>query len=644
MSESRPPADREDFQSIVQARLSRRSLIKAATAALVAALSRPWQAVRAQQTQAPTTGPPPHFQQIAYGIDQTHHVAPGYQVQVLIRWGDPVLSGAPPFDPYRQTAAAQAMQFGYNNDYVAFFPLSGADHGLVCVNHEYTNEELMFPGMRPQGKHNQHPDMTRELVEIEMAAQGGSVLEVRRTDGQWRVVKDSPWARRITPLHTGIQITGPAAGDPRLRTKADPTGTQVIGTIGNCAGGVTPWGTYLMAEENFDDYFYGELNQKHPEYRNYRRYRVPGRAYAWGRYFARWDINQEPNEANRFGWIVELDPSRPSSTPIKRTALGRFKHEGAECIVNRDGRVVVYMGDDEAFEYLYRFVSEHPLQAQHPIANRALLDSGTLSVARFEADGTLIWLPLVFGQDGLNAGNGFHSQADVLIEARHAAEFRGATPMDRPEGVAADPGRVYVCLSNNIKRLPWQVDAANPRAFNLWGQIVELTPPEEDHAASAFTWEILIKCGNQASALAGAKWRNKDQPHDSFNSPDNIVIDHSGNLWATTDQAIQLSRTTGNANGLWRLQREGAARGTAKMFFRAPFGAEPCGPGFTPDDRTLFLSIQHPGAYGNKAIAHLGRASTFNDPATRWPDFDDGYPPRPSVVVITKTGGGKIGS
>ncbi len=586
------------------------------------------------------------FTEIARGVDRTHHVAPGYRAAVLIRWGDPVLAGAAAFDPHAQSATAQRRQFGYNNDFIGYVPLhagaQGSAHGLLCVNHEYTVESLMFPATTADT--DWHPGARGRRIDTEMAAHGGSILEVRRVAGRWRVVDASRYARRISALDTPIRLSGPAAGHPRLRTAADPRGTRVIGTLANCAGGITPWGTYLMAEENFDDYFVGEL-QHGAEAANHARYGIPGERFAWGRRHARFDLAQTPKEANRFGWIVEVDPLDPTSTPVKRTALGRFKHEGAECVLNGDGRVVLYSGDDEAFEYLYRFVSAGAVDRSDRRANRDLLDRGTLYVARFNADGSLDWLPLVHGRGPLTAEQGFASQADVLIETRRAADLLGATPMDRPEDVEPDPvnGRVYLMLTGNPQRTPAQVDAANPRATNRWGHVLELIPPGGDHAADHARWEILVRAGDPADPAVGASWNPATGADGWFACPDNAAIDPQGRLWVCSDQGGAWSRLGRTADGVWALETQGAGRGTGRLFYRAPVGAEVCGPRFTPDGRTLFVAVQHPGKDGTRQFAGFERRSTFDDPATRWPDFDDRMPPRPAVVAITRDDLGVIG-
>src|SRR5262245_43503151 len=452
----------------------------------------------------------------------------------------------------------------------------------------------------------------------------------------------SNYARRID-TDTAMDLTGPAAGHDRLKTRDDPTGRRVRGMINNCAGGLTPWGTWLSCEENFHGYFWGKLADDHPEARNFKRYGAPGNWQAWGKWHDRFDVTKEPNEANRFGWIVEIDPFDPTSTPKKRTALGRMKHEGAAGIINRDGRYVVYTGDDERFDYVYKFVTRGALDRNDRAANRDLLDEGTLYVAKYNADGSGEWLPLMHGQGPLTAGKGFNSQADVLIETRRAGDLLGATKMDRPEDVEASPktNKVYVILTFNERRTAEQVDAANPRANSRFGHIIEMTPQDGDHAATRFTWEILVKCGDPAVAAVGASFSSATTKDGWFGMPDNCAIDGDGRLWISTDG--NSDRDTGRADGLWGIETEGEARATSKLFFRCPAGAELCGPFFTPDDETLFVAVQHPGDDGPKWKA-FGRPSNFEDPSTRWPDFKPDMPPRPSVLAITKRGGGTIGS
>jgi len=571
---------------------------------------------------------------------------------VLLRWGDPLSPGLPEFNPDAQSPADQLKRFGYNNDYIAYFPLDGSARGLLCVNHEYTNEELMFPGLKKRQDKSGFGDMTPELVDIEMAAHGVTIVEVARARGRWHPVLDSPYNRRISPS-TPMTVDGPAAGDRRLKTSDDRSGLRILGTLNNCAGGKTPWGTYLAAEENFHGYFW--TNQCVPggapptglggvQSASYKRYGIPGLWQAWGKFIDRFNVDKEPNEPNRFGWIVEIDPLDPDSVPVKHTALGRFCHEGAECIVNTDGRVVVYCGDDGRGEYVYRFVSEGRYDPADRKANMTLLSAGTLSVARFDDDGTVQWLPLEFGRPWLTSDFDFYSQADVAIDARLAADLLGATRMDRPEDVQPNTvtGKVYVMLTNNTKRKEADIDKANPRPDNAFGHIIEMTPSDGDHAAETFTWDMLVKCGDPDIADVGAMWNPETSKDGWFACPDNAAVDKDGRLWIATDQGDSWPRT-GRADGLFAMETEGASRGTPKLFFRVPIGAELCGPCFTPDGETMFVAVQHPGADGAEALIGFGRPSTFKDPVTRWPDFEPDMPPRPSVMVITKDGGGKIG-
>ena len=643
------PAKNDAIGDVVLARYSRRDVMRGTLGVLAAASLFGPAALRSNTARAATSAF--DFEEIKAGVDETHHVAHGYNAKVLLRWGDPIFADAPEFDPRQQSVAAQLKQFGYNNDYIAFFPLeAGSARALLCVNHEYTNEEVMFPGITRQDTAC-FPDMTAELVEIEMAAHGVSIVEIAQgADGDWSTVLDSTYNRRITPLVTVMTADGPAAGHKRLKTGVDPTGLRIVGTLNNCAGGHTPWGTYLTAEENFHGYFWSDRcaagskpkDLSAVETKSYNRYGVPGLWQAWGKFHDRFNVGKEPNEPNRFGWIVEIDPLDPKSVPVKHTALGRFRHEGAECIINKDGRAVVYCGDDGRFEYVYRFISAGRFDPADRAANMRLLSDGTLSVAKFHADGRLEWTSLVFGQGPLTPENGFATQADVLIDARLAADQLGATRMDRPEDVQPNPvtGRVYAMLTNNAERESGEEDAANPRAENAFGHIIEMIPPDGDHAADSFAWDILVRCGEPAVAAVGAVWNPATSGDGWFACPDNAAVDREGRLWISTDQGEPWP--TRRADGLYALETEGALRRTPKLFFRAPVGAEVCGPCFTPDGETLFVAVQHPGTDGTDRYKGFERASTFEDPATRWPDFDPAMPPRPSVLVITKHGSGKI--
>ena len=603
---------------LIERRFGRRAALRGlAGVGAVAALGSASTPARAQSGGPSTLT----FKELAHTLDATHHVPEGYEAQVLIRWGDPVVAGAPAFDPNNLSAASQEKQFGYNNDFIGLHAVpvdsTRGDRFLMVVNHEYTNAGLMFAG---------RPD-ARTQTEVEMAAHGGSVIEIARDNAAWKVVAGSKYARRLT-ANTPMEISGPAAGDDRLKTSADPSGRVVLGMLNNCAGGSTPWGTWLTCEENFNYYFDGD-GAKLADAAVYKRYGISKPAYAWSKQVDRFDVEKEPNEANRFGWVVEIDPYDPDSRPVKRTALGRFKHEGCTSALAKDGRAVFYSGDDQRFDYVYKFVTSKPVAP----GDRNLLDEGTLYVGRFADDGKAEWLPLVQGQGPLTATNGFATQADVLIKTRLAADLLKPTPMDRPEDIETNPlnGKVYVVLTNNDSRKAEQVNAANPRERNKHGHIVEITPKDGDHGSTEGTWTVFLLAGKPGQD-AGALYHSATSDNGWLSCPDNIAFDGTGRIWIVTDGAPD---TSGIADGVYGADTAGAGRALTRCFYQAPTGAEVCGPLVTPDDRTMFLAIQHPGE---------DRGSSFDKPSTRWPDFKEGMPPRPSVIAIVKKDGGKIGS
>ncbi len=609
------------FSTLLERKLSRRKLL-AQTVVGGSALALQ-QGFPLLANAAARKRPAPPFKEILQLLEENHSIAEGYAAQTLLRWGDALWQNSPVFNPHKVDADAQELQFGYNNDYIAFMPLpKGSDsstHGLLCVNHEYTNASLMFPKAKDRATE-------KEILRAEMAAHGHSVIEVKKEKDQWNIVKG--FYNRRFHANTSFAMSGPAAGHDRLKTSADTSGKSVMGTLNNCAGGITPWGTVLVAEENVDGYFKGKSKNAR-EKDNHKRMGIGGAGYGWHTLDSRFDVEKEPNEPNRFGWVWEFDPYNPTSVPTKRTALGRFKHEGATPTLNHDGRVVVYSGDDEKFQFIYKFVSAKKYNPKKPDEHKTLLDDGILYAAKFDEE-SITWLPLAYGTAPLDASNGFTSQADVLIETRRAAELMGATPMDRPEDIEVSPttGRVYVSLTNNTSRD--KADAANPRPSNKHGHIIELTPPttkgdKKDHAATRFEWDIFLLAGNPADADDAAFYQDTPSEHGWLSCPDNLGFDPKGNLWITTDGQ---PHTIDKADGIYVAACSGPARGVPFHFYNAPRGAEVTGPCFTPDASTLFISIQHPAD---------GFMSSFSSPSTRWPDFDDKLPPRPSVIAITRT-------
>ena len=570
------------------------------------------------------------FEGIAADRGDRVTVPPGYQVDVIARWGEAVgLAGRMPAwrDDAGNSADEQALQLGMHHDGMAFFALDAAGtRGLLVINHEYADEGLLHAAGASAA----------ERVRKSQAAHGLSVVEVALRDGHWQLLRPSAHARRIT-LATPITLSGHAAGHPLLRTAADPQGLQVLGTLNNCAGSRTPWGTYLAGEENWAGYFGGGDARSTDQ----RRWGLQPQGWSgWERHDERFDTRRHPNEFHRFGWIVELDPLDPRSTPVKRTALGRGAHEGAWVGTRPDGRAVVYSGEDARFEYLYRFVSRDRIAPGGARSNATLLDHGTLSVARFDADGRGRWLPLVQGQGLLTAANGFADQGQVLVHTRQAADLLGATKMDRPEWMAIDPrsGEVFCTLTNNSRRgadgQPGP-DAANPRAGNSMGHIIRWT---DDADGQTFRWQHLLLAGNPALARADARGNING---DAFACPDSLVFDPAGRLWIGTDIGPD-SLNRGDMAGLGNNQLLACdpVSGQVRRFLTGPVGCEITGPCFTPDGRTLFVNVQHPGEPPDADNSDPAQPRRWSN----WPDHNPNGRPRSATLAIRRADGGIIGA
>ena len=583
---------------------------------------------------APASGSGPllGFKPVPIGNADTVVVPEGYRVQVIAPWGDPVgLSGEnAAFKPDAgNSAAEQEVQFGMHHDGIHYYPLEGSRRGLLVMNHEYVDDGLLHTdGMAT---------WTAEKVRKAQAAHGVSICEVAEQDGRWVVERPSPWARRIT-ARTPMAISGPAAGHPLMRTAADPAGRRILGTLNNCGSGRTPWGTYLTCEENFAFYFNGVAQPD--EHQRRWGLRPNGRGYRWHAHDERFDVARHPNEPNRFGWVVEIDPMNPSHTPVKRTALGRAAREGATVALTKAGRAVVYMGEDAQFEYIYKFVSRDAVKPGGFAPNAELLDHGTLYVARFDADGRGRWLPLVHGQGPLTAANGFADQGEVLVKSRQASDALGATKMDRPEWIDIDKqGWVYCTLTNNSARGAKDqpgTDAANPRANNTMGHIIRWKE-DGDHEGLAFQWNHFVLAGDPFNERAEAKGNVQG---DGFGCPDGLWVDGRGVLWIQTDM-----HSAGMGKGELAVLGNNAMlaadprTGEVRRFLVGPIGCEITGATATPDGRTMFINIQHPGE----------SPSERNDPAdparySNWPDKRPGARPRSATVVIRKADGGVIGS
>jgi secreted PhoX family phosphatase len=675
------PGGNPHFSDILAVNLRRRRVLKGGLGAAALAFLGGGSLTRVAEAVAQTLPAAPTFTPIAASFDDAVRVPIGYSARVLYRWGDP--TGIARHMPEFQAAAGvsvnsardQAFQAGMDHDGMHYFPLEADERdnedadsrrggrrparnaGLLCINHENILPEfLLAPGLS-----------NAEAVQKMKNAHGVSIIETQQDadTGDWEVVRPSRYARRIT-ADTPMRISGPAAGDILMRTSANPSGRQVLGTLNNCAHGATPWGTYLTCEENFNGYFQTDSSDPAAVTPHMRRYGVgaAGFGYNWHRTDTRFDLAAEPNESNRFGWVVEIDPKNPNRPPVKRTALGRFKHENAATVLAADRRVVVYMGDDERNEYVYKFVSERRLDPDSGNGNPDILDRGTLYVAVFEAGpetgdgrGTGRWVPLVFRQNGLTPENGFASQAEVLVKTRQAADRVGATMMDRPEWIAVHPvtREVYLALTNNNRRgtnppssndpngttaagsARPAVDDANPRANNVYGHVLRWREAGGDPAALSFEWDVYLFAGDPANPgnvqplaattnVAGYPGFEGNE-YTIFSAPDGLAFDSQGWLWIQTDYGSNPAPGNVQANmGNCHMMLADIPSGRIGRFLTGPNGCEITGWAMTPDQKSLFINIQHPGE---------SRPST-------WPD---GFaPPRSATIVITRDDGGVIGT
>ncbi|MEQ6022234.1 PhoX family protein [Streptomyces sp. NPDC048405] len=653
-------SDNEYVGDVIAGALSRRSMMRAAAVVTVAAAGAGAVGVAGAPSAqaAPAAAGKGHgkpsrdrgarglrFTPVAPNTDDAVTVPEGYRQDVVIRWGEPILRGAPAFDPEKQSAKAQAGQFGYNNDFLALLPLRGEhDRQLLVANHEYTDEVLMFRGYDPENP-------TREQVEIAWAAHGLSVVAVEeeRRSGRLTPVARHRLNRRVTAT-TEFRLTGPAAGSDLVKTSVDRTGRKVLGTLNNCSGGTTPWGTTLHGEENFNQYFANSSRDTD------KRYGIGTGATErkWERFDKRFDVAREPNEVHRFGYVVELDPYDPESTPRKHTALGRFKHEAATVRLTHDGRPVVYTGDDERFDYFYKFVGSKRMRhgnsrwaREH---NLSLLDEGTLYVAKLHGDSPAIeidgtgtlprdgefdgggeWIPLVTAtEDGAVSHVEGMSAEEVCVFTRLAGDKVGATKMDRPEDIEPSPttGKVYVALTNNSNRGKAGYagpDEANPRNSNKHGHVLELTERWNRADATRFGWSLFLVAGDPEDPATYFAGFPKDRVS-PISCPDNVAFDDHGNLWISTD-----GNALGSHDGLFGVATKGDRRGELKQFLTVPTGAETCGP--LVQDRRVLVAVQHPGEVDGASV---------EQPASTWPD-GPGKIVRPAVVAVWRADGRDIG-
>jgi hypothetical protein len=671
----------------IQDLISRRGILAGAAALPFLSLANSADAAAlAQPIRAPA------FKPVAATHADAVTVPEGYAAKTLIAWGDALFDGVAPFDPNAVTRADQELRFGQNNDMLAIFPAQWTypkakdqNKFLLCANHEYFDPNMHFPAAAKLG------DFTAENYAACFASMGVSVVQIERTaDNAWRVVRDAkPGAgvnRRITP-YTPVVFSGPAAQHPWIVAAGEkvnaiepgaPAGAIACGTHSNCAGGETPWGTYLTSEENFNSWYYNtgdadvgykaeptlQLDADNFGYPLLRTLKRPNQP-------KQFDIAEVQSGPALYGWNVEIDPYDPTFIPRKRTALGRKKGECATTALSKDGRVVAYMGDDQVDEYIYKFVTKGRFNPKDRVANRNLLDDGVLHVARMNEDGTGEWLPLTLARANAAAKaagfpHPFKDLGDVMVRVREAARLMGATPMDRPEDVEAicdakgiGTGSVLAVMTKNPQQgfdrpgNPRRRDAQYPNRAqpNLSGHIIRIEETGADVAASTFRWGVFLLAGDPNAASLIEKTRGGQRLHtdvavngkatftgDRFACPDNIAFDGAQNVWISTDGSPDVF--DGNDQVLVTTTA-GAGPREVRRFLVGPVGSEICGPMLAPDDRAFFCAIQHPG---ESAVD----GKSFSD--TRWAGgaplsaFPDGSWPRSAVVVVVKTDGGLVGS
>lgn len=693
----------QHIDSVLAARLSRRSALKGGVGATTAALlGSVGLSACGGGDDDNTPAPEPirlNFNAVAKGNADLVTVPEGYQVSILHALGDPMQYGDESWkDDGSETAESYDRRIGDGHDGMYYFGMSDdgkfdakrSDRGLLCVNHEY----VVAPyGLHPTGRIVVDGKRPAEQVEKEIRAHGASVVEVKRKAGSndMEMVRGSKYNRRITSA-TPMDFGGPAAGNAKLVNKLSPDGKQAFGMNNNCANGYTPWGTYLTCEENFLNVIGraagDDAKRTAPEIVALKRYGLPENRkspYLWdtaeGEQFQRWNSKVSAGSAaedyrnifNTFGWVVEIDPFRPDSKPVKRTALGRFNHEGAWPAPAKAGEpIVIYSGDDARNEYVFKFVSDakwDPKDINGGVAAGAkYLDKGTLYAAKFNNDGTGEWLELTFGKNGIDANNAlypFADQGDVLMHCRLAADFRGATKMDRPEWGGVNPlnNEVYMTMTNNSNRTAATVNAANPRVGNANGHIVRWKE-EGGQAGTKFQWDVY---------LFGARSDNKQSENlsgltavNDFSSPDGLHFDQrSGNagglLWIQTDDGsytdvtncMMLAAIPGKVGDGGKVTtKEGQVTimgakptdATVRRFLVGPFDCEITGVVVTPDGKTLFFNVQHPGEDAEKANFATNTFTSY------WPGNQPGITsshkglkrPRSATVVVTRKDGGTI--
>lgn len=640
-----PRPEANDFSKLLSHALSRRQLLKAplalgtlpfllATGCNSTAGKTSEEATYNESAGAITAEPTLNFDEVPSNTADTITLPSGYNWRPLLSWADPINQLGRAFSDVEQfNLADQRLAMGDNNDGMEFFAVDD-EHAVLAVNNEYVAAYLFY-------QNDSQP--TAEEVEKTQTGMGVTLLALVKQNDQWQLDKQSALSRKVTAQST-LQLDGPAAAHALLQGVRDPSGTTSLGTWANCGCGRTPWNSYLTCEENFNGY-YGTDNSDFSPSAEQNRYGLGATDWGlgWYRHQSRFDINANPIEANHMGWVVEIDPLDADATPVKHTALGRFKHENAEVVIASSGQLVVYMGDDESGEHLYKYVSDGAYNPDDEPSQRQLLQQGTLYAAKFNAAngelrGTGQWLALSVGENGLDASAGFPDQASICVHTRLAASHVGATTMDRPEWVAVNPlkAEAYCSLTNNKYRgvapnaggVETPVGGPNPRAANLYGQIVRWQPTNGDHSADTFDWDLFALAGNPVVHSGGLDAGSQNiHAGNMFTSPDGLAFDHRGRLWIQTDGNF---KNSGDFAGMGNNQMLVANPDTGEIrrFMVGPLGCEVTGLCWSADNRSLFVGIQHPGDHNTGShFPHGGNSQ-----------------PRSTVVVITRDDGAEIAS
>lgn len=609
-------------------------------------------------------------------------------------WDDNNIPSGPSFQ-FRSGDCHDGMHYFGLNTSSNRFDDNVSTQGLLVMNHEYINPTFLHP-KGPTKVDNRRPE---DEVLREMNAHGVSIIHIKKdaTTQKVEFIQSSVFNRRIT-ASTVMDFAGAAAGADLLVTSYSPSGKQTRGTHNNCGNGYTPWGTYLTTEENFIGYFQrsnsDDLKRQSHEIIALNRYGLKAGAssrYGWETaigqieaqdLYSRWnaDVNAAQaaqdyrNSPNTFGWMVEIDPFDVRQNPVKRTSLGRFAHEDSACRVVAGQPLAFYMGDDSRGEYIYKFVSTANWDVKDInggyTAGDKYLNSGILYVAKFNNDGTGQWIELSYGKNGLDASNKtypFRHQADVVTFARLAADSVGATKMDRPEWCTVHPenGEVYVTLTNNSNRgSSYPTDAANPRNYedtyagsktnkgNVNGHIIRFKETDNKTTATTFKWDIYL-FGAEAKMAANINLSGLNDNND-FSSPDGMWFDARGVLWIQTDDGAYtdvtncmmlaaLPGTLGDgttattSNGQQTIVGAKVTDENLRRFLVGPKECEITGIAMTPDNKAIFINVQHPGE----------DSSSYDKPSSHWPatqtdPSNTTARPRSATVVITRKDGGVI--